>query len=312
MGSESGTVNPTSSTTRGPRAGLLGALSPLLCVLVWLLMAAHTAHAYSSFGDYTRSIEEGGGGGRLFSGTPADGYGCDVCHRGAEGATLEVAGLPLDGYVPGRAYELTFLWPPTAPHVALMAEFTDAAGRPSGTTALAPYATWQPAELCEDGAFPAADVCRLGGEASGCCRDLDPSRDACSFPGERSVLWLLDCGSRAARLVWTAPPTAAGDVWFSGGMVTSNVANDPLGDGVTLVRHRLHALGTDAQAQTITGRCSTVSLASASGPVSGSFWLLLFGLTCARRFRRRRSVRACTTARQANAVLCQNPNQSGQ
>ena len=231
-----------------------------------LLMAALTlacravgrqpARAYSSFADYVRPIDEGGGAGRLFSGSPADGYTCDVCHRGAEGAKLDVVGLPPDGYVPGMPYEVSFRWPETAPHVALMAEFTDAVGRPAGVTALAPYATWQAGERCEEAdAFPAADVCRLGDPESGCCRDLDPNRDACSFPGARSVFWVLDCGSRFARVVWTAPPAGAGDVWFSSGLVTSDVNHDALGDGVTLVRRRLRVAGSSLAVSAATSNC---------------------------------------------------------
>jgi hypothetical protein len=236
------------------RALLMAALA-----LGCLAAARQPAHAYSSFADYVRPIEEGGGGGRLFSGTPADGYTCDVCHRGAEGAKLDVVGLPPDGYVPGMSYEVSFRWPETAPHVALMAEFTDVAGRPTGVTALAPYATWQAGERCEEAdAFPAADVCRLGDPESGCCRDLDPNRDACSFPSARSVLWVLDCGSKLARVIWTAPAAGAGDVWFSSSLVTSDVNHDALGDGVTLMRRRLRVSGSSPEVSAATSNCQAV------------------------------------------------------
>lgn len=200
----------------------------VVCVL-GLVAHASQARAYSSFSDYIRPIQEGGGGGRLFSGTPADGFGCDVCHTGAKGAKLEVFGLPVDGYVPGLAYEITLRWPEDVPHVALMAELSDTRGQPSGTTALVPYANWQQGEQCENGA-PAADVCRAGSTNDGCCRDIEPDGAACALPGTRSVLWVLDCASRFARMIWTAPPATTGDVWFSAEMVTSNLQNDALGD----------------------------------------------------------------------------------
>jgi hypothetical protein len=228
-----------------------------------LAVLRQPVRAYSSFADYTRPIEEGGGGGRLFTGTPADAYGCEVCHRGAQGAKLDVTGLPAQGYVPGKSYEITLKWPAATAHVALMTEFTDAHGEPAGITALPPYASWADGELCEDGGFPAADPCRPG-VASGCCRDLAPDRDACSFEGERSVLWVLDCGSRFARVIWTAPPKAAGDVWFSSGMVTSNVKNDALGDGVTLVRRRLRAAGTAQQRSVASGGCQAATARTSS------------------------------------------------
>jgi hypothetical protein len=236
-------------------------------LLRWLLMAAITValwsasrpvHAYSSFADYLRPIQEGGGAGRLFTGTPADAHGCDVCHRGAEGAPLEILGLPEDGYVPGQTYEILFQWPATAPHVALMAEFTNDSGAPAGTTALAPYATWQPTEKCEN-EFPAADVCRVGTEANGCCRDLEMTRDACSFPGVRTVFWVLDCGSKSARAVWTAPGPGAGDVWFGTSMVTSNIMNDARGDGATSVRKRLLPVGASEEVPAATGSCQVVA-----------------------------------------------------
>lgn len=229
-------------------------LAALLCAS-WCAVAPSPVNAYSSFGDYVRPIQEGGGGGRLFTGTPADGHGCDVCHRGAAGAELQIFGLPVDGYVPGQAYEITFAWPATTPHVALMAELTDVAGRPAGLTALLPYASWQAGETCVDNGFPVADVCRVGGAGDGCCRDLEGNRDECSFPGERSVLWVLDCGSRFARMVWTAPDAAAGDVWFSSEMVTSNLQNDAVGDGTTAVRTRLRPAGTGPAVVTAVGDC---------------------------------------------------------
>jgi hypothetical protein len=241
--------------------------------------------AYSSFADYTRPIEEGGGGGRLFTGTPADAYGCEVCHRGAQAAPLDVLGLPLDGYVPGQAYEILLQWPTTVPHVALMAEFTDTQGNPVGVTALAPYATWSPGELCEDSGFPAADLCRSGVD-SGCCRELEPTRDACSFPGERAVLWLLDCGSRSARVVWTAPLDAGTDVWFSSVMVSSDVQNDALGDGVTSVLHRLRASGKPAELTAATGTCQLVLGSKADLP-SSLWWVALMLLAGLRRIARR-------------------------
>jgi hypothetical protein len=236
---------------------------------VLLAMSAAPVSAYSSFADYVRPIEEGGGGGHMFSGTPADGHSCDVCHRGAQPAPLEVLGLPLAGYVPGQTYELRFQWPATTPHVAIMAEFTDAAGAPAGITALAPYATWQASEKCEEGDFPAADVCRVGGMGSGCCRDLDPTPDDCRFPGERSVFWMLDCGSKSARVMWTAPAT--GDVWFSSGMVTSDLQNDARGDGSTLLRQRLRVAGASPEVTAAVGSCN----AAGQHGSGGGAWLLL-------------------------------------
>lgn len=223
-----------------------------------MLVALHASpvRAYSNFADYVRPIEEGGGGGRLFTGAPADGHGCEVCHRGAEGANLDVIGLPSDGYAPGETYEITLAWPePT--HIALMAEFADLAGQPAGVLALTPYDSWEAGQQCENG-FPAADVCRPDAAdptAAGCCRDFDSTRDACSLPDSRSVFWVPDCGSKLARLQWTAPNPAVGDVWFSTVMVTSDVGFDALGDGVTPFRTRLPPAGALTDRTAAVGDC---------------------------------------------------------
>lgn len=262
--------------------GLLG--------LLLLMAAPELAHAYSSFADYARSIEEGGGGAKFFTGTPADGYTCDVCHSGAAPVKLEVIGLPVDGYVPGQTYEIAFQWPtapaPDAiPHVALMVELTDNAGTPAGTPALVPYAQWTAAEKCAADDFPAADICRAGPEP-GCCRELDPTRDACSFPGERSMLWMLECGARAARFQWTAPQQPV-DIWFSASMVISSAGNDAAGDGVTLRRERLYPIGTSPERIAAVGGCQALPPTPST---TSAFLLALFApaLLLARCLRTRR------------------------
>ena len=286
-----------------------GVIRLSLLLLGLLCVARGRAHAYSSFGDYIAPIEEGGGGGKLFTGTPADGYTCDVCHRGAEPSTLQIGGLPQGGYVPGQTYEITFQWPDaplhvseapgggeaiTAPRVALMAEFTDLAGTPAGTAALVPYVMWLESERCADGASPAADLCRVG-EAPACCSEAAPDPNGCSFPGERSVLWMLECGARAARVRWTAPAQPV-DVWFSASMLTSNAGNDVDGDGVTLRRQRLHAAGaSDVRTQAF-GSCQVQALASPRAPNAGGYVLLLvlssLGLWARRRRRQQIGVRS--------------------
>ena len=255
----------------------IGTLLAGMVVAILAGAAPRSTRAYSSFPDYVRAIDEGGGGGRLFTGTPADPYTCEVCHRGAEGAPLDVSGLPIDGYEPGQTYEITLRWPETEEHVALMAEFTDPAGLPTGTTARLPYDEWAPGEFCEND-FPAADIC-LAGEGAGCCLDLDPMQDACSFPEQRSVLWVPDCRSHFARLRWRAPletsAGGAGDVWFSAAMVTSDIQNNALGDGVTLARKRLHRMGAGTLRQAASGNCSA---SRSVQPGTAALWVPLCGL----------------------------------
>jgi hypothetical protein len=257
----------------------------VLCLfaLLQLVAAAGRVHAYSSFADYARPIEEGGGGNKFFTGTPADGYTCDVCHTGAPAAKLDVIGLPVEGYVPGQTYQIGFQWPqsPDAiPHFALMVELTDLNGAVAGTTALVPYAQWTDAEKCAQDAFPAADICRAGAEP-GCCRDLDPTRDACAFPGERHMLWMLECGARAARFDWTAPAQAT-DIWFSASLLGSNTNNDAAGDGVTLVRYRLRPATGSAVRVGALGRCQAQP---GTGRPAGLVFALWLGALLAARMR---------------------------
>ena len=55
----------------------------------------------------------GGGGGRYFTGSPADGYGCSVCHTSKTPYSFPVVqyGVPMNGYVPGKAYQIRLTWP---------------------------------------------------------------------------------------------------------------------------------------------------------------------------------------------------------
>lgn len=249
-------------------------------LLVPLMAATQVARAYSSFADYARSIEEGGGGGKFFTGTPADGYTCDVCHTGGAPAKLDVVGLPSAGYVPGQTYEIAFAWP-MAPHIALMVELTDDSGTTAGTPSLVPYAQWTEAEKCAQDAFPAADICRAGA-AAGCCRELDATRDACSFPGERSMFWMLECGARAARFHWTAPLQPV-DIWFSASIVSSSTGNDAAGDGVTLKRQLLRPASSSSPRVGAVGSCQLQLGGSSSLLGAALMCLLVLGVRSRRR-----------------------------
>jgi hypothetical protein len=185
-----------------------------------------------------------------------------------------VIGLPTEGYVPGQSYEIAFQWPLAATNVALMAEFTNLAGGAAGLTSLLPIPAWQPGELCETTGNPAADVCRVGDVDGSCCiYHMGMAPDACAFPGERSVLWVQDCRSDFARMVWTAP-SAPMDVWFSTEMVTSDLQFDAVGDGATSVRMRLHPVGASSDVASAVGDCRVASRASGDTSRCGGLMLL--------------------------------------
>src|SRR4051812_24461602 len=149
-------------------------MSRLACALFVLsawASAVGTARAYSSPDAYTEFPAAGGGGGRWFSGSPADGLGCSVCHSSAPGQRvfpLYVAGLPLSGYTLAGRQEVVLSWPefaarwrelrpdPTAPRVegqpspaeGLVAEMVAESGGASGTIEIS-TSTAAPAQLCE-------------------------------------------------------------------------------------------------------------------------------------------------------------------
>jgi hypothetical protein len=205
-----------------------------------LAIAPPRAHAFSSPETYDLPAVEAGGGGRFFTGTPADGFGCDVCHEGGTPAPLQITGLPVGGYEPGASYEITIAWPLSIEHVAMLAEITDASSRKAGTITLPRPDSMTPDELCaaEEGGFPPGWV-------------YDTEDMA------RAIVGNVDCGSKKLRFRWTAPISARSPLWFGAGLVHSNDDADASGDGVTQVRVPLLArrgsLGTYAVA---TSACS--------------------------------------------------------
>jgi hypothetical protein len=225
------------------------------------------ARAFSDPQAYSDPVDLGGGAGRWFTGSSADGYGCDVCHSGAAGADLTISGLPIGGFALGKSYEITLSWPLSVPHLALMAEFSDEQRHGAGTLELPRPDALKPDELC------GAD---LAGQLAAQIHDAD---------GGRHLVSVIDCGARKLRFQWTAPPTAAGPIWFNVGFVSSNQDGTPLGDGVTLVRRPLPAAGHSLPARVIAQGCST-------SPVRGTGWFALLLLlppsaACLRRRLRR-------------------------
>lgn len=227
----------------------------------------------SAFSDplaYTDPAETGGGGGRWFTGSSADGYACDVCHSGGQTADLSVSGLPLDGYVAGESYEVTLTWPPQVASLALIGELTDEQRRGAGALALPREEAFGPDELCapEEGAGPASELHPA---------DLD-----------RTLLSVVDCGAKRVRFQWTAPPSATGTLWFNVGFVSGDEDATPLGDGVTVVRRPLQPAGSAAGARTIAQGC-TIQPGTARS--SGAFAVGVFVLAALRLRRRKPSSR---------------------
>lgn len=207
------------------------------------LAFASQAHAFSDPLSFSDPVDLGGGGGRWFTGSAIDGYGCDVCHSGKPGPEVTLVGLPLAGYVPGTAYEVRVEWPSELEHIGLALEISDESGEAAGSLRLPPDDELAPAESCE----PAED-----GIGAGVLTELDT----------RTILSVPDCGARRTRFLWTAPSEARGVLRLAGGLVASDGEADFANDGVTLFAHVLPPARSGQQlASKIEGGCSVGSAA---------------------------------------------------
>ncbi|MFZ6184402.1 DUF4266 domain-containing protein [Nannocystis pusilla] len=179
----------------------------LLAALVALAPAA--AAAYSSPALYTADpARHGGAGGRIFSGSPGDGFTCAVCHTGGPIPSPEIRGGPGGPYKPGATYLFEVTWPEDVFGIVL--EATDPSGAPLGTLRLPPPDVLQDDERCP------------GGRAA----------EWIEFPegDPRQAVAVNVCGSHRLRVQWTAP-----DEHLPGAIYMAAVAADddgtPAGDG---------------------------------------------------------------------------------
>lgn len=174
---------------------------------------------YSSPSSYAQPvIPEGGGGGRWFTGSPADGFDCSVCHADGPRIEIGIQGLPVDGWIPGQSYELWIDWADPAAHVSLLVEFARANGGGIGQLELAPQDSLLPEERCGGGPRAAK---------------LHP------LEHDRTIASLGDCGASLLRMKWTAPAQADEDAWLFLASVNADASDDPTGDGVMVERIRL-------------------------------------------------------------------------
>jgi hypothetical protein len=237
-----------------------------LALLVCSFGFAQRAAAFAEPERFGQPPSAAGGGGRWFTGSPAEGFGCAVCHEGGEAAPLQILGAPLDSYQLGSRYEITARWPLNSDKIALALELTDQSGRPAGSVRLPPHDELLPTEFCEP-----ADAQIEAGVAN-------------ELPDGRVVLSVPDCGARQLRFLWTAPASDVGPVWLSGSLVQSNGMGDMLGDGVTDVLRVIPAPRSSATgAAQISAGCSAGGTGS---PAAVSGIVLLLALQYSRILRR--------------------------
>ena len=250
-------IGPQPDTSRRPRrVHALAARTPsfsmaaaalALMATAWA-MATPSASAYEQASRFTDGIDVGGGAGRHFTGSPADGYTCAVCHMGGPEPQAMLTGIPPTGYVPGTAYDLILTWPiDTFGSGAI--EVVDTVGRSAGALALINPAALAPAELCTP----------VGGNPS------QPGTTIVAPSPERQLVSLDACGASQLRVSWTAPPAETGTVRVHAVMVASDGSGDPTGDGVKTFRIASSLQGTVADGRAVDGSCAVIGAGLAQG-----------------------------------------------
>ena len=231
--------------------------------------------AYSSPSSYAQPvIPEGGGGGRWFTGSAADGFDCNVCHAGGRAIDLDITGLPVEGWTPGTTYELRIAWAEPEAHVSLLAELTRGNGDGLGQLELAPEDELLPAERCS------------GGPRAAKLHPIDHDRTIASFD---------DCGATLMRMTWTAPAHPEDDAWLYVAGVNADASDDPTGDGVMVERILLPGPTNETPQGCATtntprvfaglallGLLTLALVRSRHGRLMGLLVLLLIGGACAR------------------------------
>ena len=264
-----------------------------------VLSQASTAAAFTEPKTYFGAPQDGGGGGRFFTGSPAEGYGCSVCHTGPKARALKLEGLPEEGYVPGATYEITVGWPGFAEfareveaeagapaRASLAAECVAEPGEASGSVRLPARDDVEEEELClvPRGAYGAEIYAVRPGEE---VREQIFGCDS-TVLGQRCVVVGLPCGNEKLRILWTAPAQWQETIWFSLGFVASEQAEgNAQDDGVIEVSIPIKPAPSsqDDYEASLEGGCGVTG----GSDTGRALWLALpaMGLLLARRRRRR-------------------------
>jgi hypothetical protein len=213
------------------------------------------ARAYRDPATFSAPVLEGGAAGRAFSGAPADGYTCNVCHRGGHAPRVTVSGVPDAGWEPGITYDLTVSFPEGARTVGAALEFSGPDGRAAGAL-----------ELPAEGDLEAADRCRDGTVAT--VRESGRGR---------SVVRTRGCGARQVRVRWTAPDVASPGVRLFVAAVAADDSGTPDGDGASALALPLAQRGAPpVEGPTVTQRgCTAAAAPDRREPAVGAGLLVL-------------------------------------
>ncbi|MDD9936657.1 MAG: hypothetical protein OXT09_23800 [Myxococcales bacterium] len=254
-------------------------------------VAPERAHAFTEPRSYFDDAQNGGGGGRWFTGSPAEGYGCGVCHTGHGPEELTIEGLPEDGYVPGQQYDIRIAWPDFARRAAeireqgdepasmgLIVELVTETGIGSGAVQVAAAVDADEGELCVLPAGEhAAQLFRVRPGEETVQETL--ARCEAGTLGRRCIVAVVSCGAEELQFTWTAPSEWQGPIWFSAGFVaTEEVSGDPSDDAVTEVLRPLlpAASMADHYESRLSGGChATTPGLPGAGAGAGVLTLLL-------------------------------------
>lgn len=220
-------------------------LAPLL-----LFAAPGVCHAFSGANAFADPVSAGGGGGRYFTASYFDGYGCNVCHSGGVAPQVSVNGLPTN-YQPGVTYDIELSWDKPTSLTAVNMELVGRDGKVPGQVVLPDAMTIDARGRCAgrpDGKVPAFE----------------------KQVGMRKVLGVEVCPGGVQSFRFRFTPSDVPELAFSASFVRSDSKGDVLGDGVATIRKVVRRVGEPAK----TGDC-----ALGSG-VAGSRWpaLLLAAL----------------------------------
>ena len=277
------------------------------------------SQAYETLERFMDPPREAGGGGRLFTGVPRDGYNCRLCHRGQPNFFgLRVEGLPEQGYVPGQTYEITVSWsdfeafaagaaanptPEYDPTISVVVEL-GSESRELGAGAI--KIDENPPRGLEsdvlDMMLPQPFRCSYGtakdqrGVELASLTDGKLTKELLRCAGtkaeQRCILHMRKCGAAALRFDWIAPPGDAA-VWFSAAMVnTIKRSEDPTNDSV--ITHVVPVQPATSQAkvyeQKLEGQCSVTDLSQRRTP-HGLFVGLILACSALWLHRRRKDIR---------------------
>lgn len=238
-----------------------------------LSAAGGVAHAFTDPLYFGKPALEGGSEGRWFTGAPADGYDCGVCHTDQKGEELVIEGLPKLGYLPDTTYQIRVAWPLTyartkplydlppparLPRAALTAEFVAETAGDSGSITQSSLANLTELERCH------GEQKRFGYALYRQPHNGVPApTSTCDTTNlTRCLIAVRGCGSGEVRINWHSPAKNQGAIWFSTSFVaTDAVSLSPDGDQVSTTSIPIAPAGTQYQSQ-LEQSCSLVSFRS--------------------------------------------------